>query len=50
MVLGVEGALKQIAAERKLGQVWVETFFPIENSKKGKKQKAAETASGTKPA
>ena len=50
VVLGIEGALKQIASERKLGQMWVETFFPIEKSKKGKKPKAAEAPEGTKPA
>ena len=51
VLLGVEGALKQIAAERKLGQAWVDTFFPIEKSKKGKKkQKGAEAPEGTTPA
>lgn len=40
VLLGIEGALKQIAAERKLGTEWVDTFFPtVERGKKGKKAK-----------
>ena len=42
VLLGIEGALKQIAAERKLGTEWVDTFFPTaERGKKGKKDKKA---------
>jgi hypothetical protein len=42
VLLGIEGALKQIAAERKLGTDWVDTFFPTaERGKKGKKDKKA---------
>lgn len=42
VLLGIEGALKQIAAERKLGTEWVDTFFPtVERGKKGKKSKKA---------
>ena len=47
-LLGIEGALKLIASERKLGPAWVDTFFPIEKSKKGKKEKAL-AAGAAKP-
>lgn len=46
--LGIEGALKQIASERKLGSEWVDTFFPAaERGKKGKKDKKDKTPEAT---
>ena len=39
MLLGVEGALKQLASERKLGSDWVEALFPVVD--RGKKAKKA---------
>jgi hypothetical protein len=49
-LLGIEGALQQIASARKLGPAWVDTFFPIEKSKKGKKQKPPAAGAEAKPA
>ena len=39
-LLGVEGALKQIASQRKLGNDWVDAFFPtVDRGKKKDKEK-----------
>ncbi len=48
-MLGIEGVLKQVASERKLGPEWVDTFFPAaERGKKGKKDKAPEASQAAK--
>jgi hypothetical protein len=45
-LLGIEGALKQIASERKLGTDWVDAFFPIpERTKKTKGKSPDESSS-----
>ncbi len=42
VLLGVEGALKSLAAERKVDEAWVDTFFPtIESAPKKKKTNGA---------
>lgn len=35
LLLGVEGALQTLAADRKLGREWVDTFFPQASAKRG---------------
>jgi hypothetical protein len=50
-LLGIEGALKQIASKRKLGSDWVDAFFPVvDRSKKGKEKGAVEAEPEGTPA